>query len=45
MHGRLTAGADLALGGAFALQVQGSGTFSQKGGNEVGGFVALKLGF
>ena len=45
VHGRLTAGADLALGGAFALQVQGSGTFGQKGGNEVGGFVALKLGF
>jgi phospholipase/lecithinase/hemolysin/uncharacterized protein YhjY with autotransporter beta-barrel domain len=45
VHGRLTGGANLALGGAIALQVQGSATVSQKGGDEVGGFVALKLGF
>lgn len=44
-HARLTAGADLALIGSLALQVQGSATLSQKGGNDSGGFVALKIGF
>ena len=45
-YGRVTAGADLALGGAVALQVQGSGSFGRKGGgNDIGGFAALKVGF
>jgi outer membrane lipase/esterase len=44
-HGRVTAGASLALGGAIALQVQGSTAFGRKGGNDKGGFVGLKVGF
>jgi uncharacterized protein YhjY with autotransporter beta-barrel domain/phospholipase/lecithinase/hemolysin len=45
VHARLTGGAEMALGGSFALQLQGSASLSQKGGNDVGGFVALKAGF
>jgi outer membrane lipase/esterase len=44
-HGRVTAGASLALGGAVSLQVQGSTSFSRKGGDDKGGFVGLKVGF
>jgi uncharacterized protein YhjY with autotransporter beta-barrel domain len=44
-HGRVTAGASLALGGALSLQVQGSSAFSRKGGNDKAGFVGVKLGF
>jgi uncharacterized protein YhjY with autotransporter beta-barrel domain/phospholipase/lecithinase/hemolysin len=44
VHGRLTGGAELGLGSRAALQLQGSATLSQKGGNEIGGFVAFKLG-
>jgi outer membrane lipase/esterase len=44
-YGRVTAGADLSLGGAVSLQVQGSGSFERRGGNDLGGFAALKLGF
>jgi outer membrane lipase/esterase len=44
-YGRVTAGADFALGGAVSFQVQGSGSFERRGGNDVGGFAALKLGF
>jgi uncharacterized protein YhjY with autotransporter beta-barrel domain/phospholipase/lecithinase/hemolysin len=44
-YGRVTAGADLALGGAVSLQLQGSGSFERRGGNDLGGFAALKVGF
>lgn len=44
-YGRVTAGADLALGGAVSLQVQGSGSFERRGGNDLGGSAALKIGF
>jgi uncharacterized protein YhjY with autotransporter beta-barrel domain/phospholipase/lecithinase/hemolysin len=44
-YGRVTAGADLSLGGAVSLQVQGSGSFERRGGNDLGGFAALKVGF
>jgi len=44
-YGRVTAGADFALGGAVSLQVQGSGSFERRGGNDLGGFAALKVGF
>jgi len=45
LHGRLTAGANLALFGSASLQVQGSTSISREGGNDVSAFVALKLGF
>ena len=45
VHGRLTAGANLTLGSMASLQVQGSTTVKQDGGNETSGFVALKVGF
>lgn len=44
-HGRVTAGASLALGGSFALQIQGSTSFDRSGSNDKGGFVGLKMGF
>jgi uncharacterized protein YhjY with autotransporter beta-barrel domain/phospholipase/lecithinase/hemolysin len=44
-YGRVTAGADVSLGGAVSLQVQGSGSFERRGGNDLGGFAALKVGF
>jgi uncharacterized protein YhjY with autotransporter beta-barrel domain len=44
-YGRATAGADLSLGRAVSLQVQGSGSFHRRGGNDLGGFAALKIGF
>jgi uncharacterized protein YhjY with autotransporter beta-barrel domain/phospholipase/lecithinase/hemolysin len=45
VHGRLTAGANFALGGAVSLQVQGSSSIARDGGNDLAGFAALKLGF
>jgi uncharacterized protein YhjY with autotransporter beta-barrel domain/phospholipase/lecithinase/hemolysin len=45
VHGRLTAGANLALGGAVSLQVQGSTSIARDGGNDIAGFAALKVGF
>jgi outer membrane autotransporter protein len=45
VYGRLTAGANLALGSAVSLQVQGSTSLAQDGGNDKAGFVALKVGF
>jgi uncharacterized protein YhjY with autotransporter beta-barrel domain len=45
LHGRFTAGANLALGGAFSLQVQGSTSIARDGGNDMAGFLGLKLGF
>jgi uncharacterized protein YhjY with autotransporter beta-barrel domain len=45
VHGRLTAGANLSLGGAVSLQVQGSTSIARDGGNDVAGFAALKVGF
>lgn len=45
-YGRITAGADLSLGGSISLQVQGSTSFQRDGGGEdVNGLVALKVGF
>ncbi len=44
-HGRVTAGASLALGGSIALQIQGSTSFDRSGGDDRGGFVGLKVGF
>jgi len=44
-YGRVTAGADLALGGAVSLQLQGSGSFERRGGDDLGGSAALKIGF
>ena len=44
-HGRVTAGASLALGSAISLQIQGSTSFDRKGGDDKGGFVGLKVGF
>jgi outer membrane lipase/esterase len=44
-HGRVTAGASFALGGAIALQIQGSTSFDRQGGDDRGGFVGLKVGF
>jgi outer membrane autotransporter protein len=44
-YGRLTAGASLALGGSFALQIQGSTSFEQDGSDDVAGWVGLKVGF
>jgi len=44
-YGRVTAGADVSLGGAVSLQVQGSGSFERRGGNDLGGSAALKIGF
>jgi outer membrane lipase/esterase len=44
-HGRVTAGASLALGGTIALQVQGSTSFSRNDGDDRAGFVGLKVGF
>ncbi|HEY0028641.1 MAG TPA: autotransporter domain-containing protein [Allosphingosinicella sp.] len=45
VHGRLTAGANLALFGSASLQVQGSTSIERDGGNDTSAFVALKLGF
>ena len=44
-YGRVTGGASLSLGGNLSLQVQGSGSFKRKGGNDFGGFAGLKVGF
>ncbi|HEX5182134.1 MAG TPA: autotransporter domain-containing protein [Allosphingosinicella sp.] len=44
-HGRVSAGASLALGGKLSLQVQGSTSFERSGGDDRGGFVGLKVGF
>jgi outer membrane lipase/esterase len=43
-HGRVTAGASLALGGALSLQVQGTTSFSRQDGDDRAGFIGLKLG-
>jgi uncharacterized protein YhjY with autotransporter beta-barrel domain/phospholipase/lecithinase/hemolysin len=45
VYGRLTAGANLALGGKAALQVQGSTSIEREGGNDMSALVALKIGF
>jgi outer membrane lipase/esterase len=44
-YGRLSAGASLALGGSFALQIQGSTSFEQDGSDDVAGWVGVKVGF
>jgi outer membrane lipase/esterase len=44
-YGRVTAGASLALGGTFALQIQGSTSFEQDGSDDMAGWVGLKVGF
>ncbi|MBV8686515.1 MAG: autotransporter domain-containing protein [Alphaproteobacteria bacterium] len=44
-YGRFTAGANLSLGGAVSLQVQGSASFGRNQGNDMGAFAGVKLGF
>jgi len=43
LYGRLTAGADFELGRAVALQVNGTASVARDGGNDIAGFVALRL--
>jgi uncharacterized protein YhjY with autotransporter beta-barrel domain len=45
VYGRLTAGANFALGSGVSLQVQGSTGIGQDRGNDKAGFAALKVGF
>jgi outer membrane lipase/esterase len=45
IYGRLTGGVNFELGSAISLQAQATGTLGQDGGNSVGGFVGLRLGF
>lgn len=42
---RLGGGVNFALGGGLALQVNGTATVSQDGGDDFAGFAGLKLGF
>lgn len=44
-YARLGGGVDFALGGGLALQVNGSATLGQDGGDDFAGFAGLKLGF
>lgn len=43
LHGRLNAGVNLSLGGGFTLQVNGTASVAQDGGNDLGGALALRL--
>jgi uncharacterized protein YhjY with autotransporter beta-barrel domain len=43
IYGRITGGVDFTLTGALSLQVQGSTSISQNDGNDLAGFVALRL--
>ena len=43
IHGRLTAGFDLELGQAVSLQLNGTASVARDDGNDIGGFVALRL--
>ena len=45
IYGRLTGGLNLELGGAVSLQAQATATVDRDEGNELGGFLALRLGF
>ena len=44
-YGRIAAGAEIDLGGAFAIQIQGSATFGQNRGEERGGAISLNARF
>lgn len=44
-YARLAAGANLSLGSRAALQIQGSTAIAQDGGEELGGWIGLKVGF
>ena len=43
VHGRITAGANFELGENVALQLNGTASVEREGGNDVAGFLALKL--
>ena len=43
IYGRITGGVNLSLTGALSLQLQGSASISQNEGNDMAGFVALRL--
>jgi uncharacterized protein YhjY with autotransporter beta-barrel domain len=43
IYGRITGGVNLTLSGALSLQLQGSASISQDEGNDMAGFVALRL--
>ena len=43
LYGRVTAGANFDLGGAFSLQINGSATIGSDSGEDVSGFLALKV--
>lgn len=45
IYGRVSGGVNFALGGAISLQVHGSTSIEQQGGNDVSGFLGLKIGF
>lgn len=45
LFGRIAAGASIALGGALALEVNANATLERESGNDVAGFVGLKMGF
>jgi outer membrane lipase/esterase len=44
MYGRLTGGVNLSLGSSVSLQLNATGTVGRDEGNELGGFLALRLG-
>jgi outer membrane lipase/esterase len=43
LHGRVSAGVNFELGGAISLQVNASATVAQEEGNDLAGFLALRL--
>lgn len=43
MHGRLTAGVDLELGRTVTLQLNGTASVARDDGNDIAGFLAVKL--
>ena len=45
VYGRVEGGASLSLGGASALQVQGSATFEHPERDEFTGFLGFEIGF
>jgi outer membrane lipase/esterase len=43
LHGRVTAGVNLDVNGAISLQVNGSASIAQEEGNDLAGFLALRV--
>ena len=43
VHGRITAGVDLSLGRRLTLQIDGNGSVGSDQGDDIGGFLALRL--